>query len=128
MDVIFTVNMPRFHVVAALFTNRHTAVCFLFDQCSVLMEVIRSFAPSRGASMINALLSVTPVVVLDATQPAIVLQSISSANGSVSALGVINSRDFDLDNDVALYPVAGRYVAVNQVGVNPDPPVFAFGG
>jgi hypothetical protein len=68
------------------------------------------------------------LMVLDATPPAMVMQSISLANGSVSELGVINSRDFDLDDDVALYPVAGRYVAVNQVGVNPDPPVFAFGG
>lgn len=68
------------------------------------------------------------LMVLDDTQPAMVMQSISLANGSVSQLGVINSRDFDLNDDVALYPVAGRYVAVNQVGVNPDPPVFAFGG
>lgn len=68
------------------------------------------------------------MVVIDASPPALVIQSISLANGVTSQVGVINYGDFYLNSDVALYPVGGRYVAVNQVGVNPNPPVFAFGG
>ncbi len=65
------------------------------------------------------------LVVIDESPPALQVQSISLANGAASEIGVLGSSPFG-NGDVGLYPVGGRYVAVNELGVNPVPPVFSF--
>jgi hypothetical protein len=66
------------------------------------------------------------LTVVDESAPVFEVDSIALGNGASSEIGVIDSADFGDDN-IGLYPAGGgRYVAVNEIGANPVPPVFAF--
>ncbi len=51
---------------------------------------------------------------------------VDSATGTSTEVGVLPGWTFG-DDDTGIYQIGKNFVCVNENGVNPTPPVFAFG-
>lgn len=67
------------------------------------------------------------LLLVDWSEPVASLETIAIPTGALHAVGFV-PQGVSAFSDASVYPVGGRYVLVNESGVNPTPPVAAMSG